>query len=55
VVVLASGCHVGPTEEQLQCYQACGRDKDNCMLEAGTAAQIQACDQRSSQCSAVCQ
>lgn len=53
--VLVSGCYVGPSEEQLRCYQACGRSNDHCMLHATTAQQIQACDQRSSQCSAVCE
>lgn len=55
VSVLVSGCFMGPSEEQLQCYQGCAREKDSCMLSASTAQQIQACDARGSQCSAVCQ
>lgn len=54
-VVMASGCYMGPSDEALRCYQACGREKDGCLLQAATAQQIQACDQRSSRCSAVCQ
>ena len=53
--MLISGCYVGPSEEQLGCYQGCGREKDACMLAAATAAQIQVCDARGSRCSAVCE
>jgi uncharacterized membrane protein len=55
VVVVVSGCFMGPSEEQLRCYQACAREKDSCMLSAITAQQIQTCDGRGSRCSAVCQ
>lgn len=56
-VVLSTGCYVPPNEdqEQVRCYQACGREKDSCMLAATNAAQVQRCDERSSRCSAVCE
>ena len=54
VGVLLAGCF-GPSQEQIDCYQGCGREKDSCMLAAASAQQIQECDQRSSRCTAVCQ
>jgi hypothetical protein len=55
LLVASSGCYVGPSEEQLSCYQGCGREKDSCMLEAATAAQIQGCDVVGQRCSKGCQ
>jgi len=57
VVVLAqpaTACFE-PSEQQLGCYRGCSAEKDACILEAMTAAQIQACDLRSQRCSATCQ
>lgn len=54
-VVLLADCSLGPSEEQLACYQGCGRYKDACMLNATTAQDIQMCDTKSSRCSARCQ
>jgi hypothetical protein len=55
VVAVMSACKLGPSEEELRCYQACARDKDACMLSASTPEQIQACDARSSRCSVSCE
>lgn len=56
VLMLAlAGCKMGPSDEEVRCYQACARDKDACMLSASTAEQIQACDSRSSRCTATCE
>jgi hypothetical protein len=51
---LVTACF-GPTEAQLGCYQGCGSEKDACILAATNATQIQACDVRSSRCTATCQ
>lgn len=48
-------CRFGPSEEELACYQGCGRYKDSCMLQATTAQHIQICDTNSSRCSEACQ
>jgi len=51
---LLTAC-VGLTEAQLGCYRGCSAEKDACILTATTAAQIRACDVRSSRCTATCQ
>jgi hypothetical protein len=54
LVVALPGCRMGPSDEQVRCYQACARDKDACMLSASTAEQIQSCDARGSRCTESC-
>ena len=55
VLFLASDCKMQPARDQrLDCLQACGRDKDGCILWAMTPPQIQYCDARSAQCNASC-
>jgi hypothetical protein len=52
---LLASCAIGPSEEELACYQGCAREKDSCILQASTAQQIQQCDSVGVRCSAVCQ
>jgi hypothetical protein len=54
LVVALPGCMMGPSDEQVRCYQVCARDKDACMLSASTAEQIQSCDARGSRCTESC-
>jgi hypothetical protein len=53
-VVMSAGCMMQPSEEQVACYQDCARAKDACMLQASTPSHVQACDDRGTQCTAVC-
>ena len=55
VLVAMPACKMGPSDEELRCYQACARDKDACMLAAATPEQIQSCDARSSRCTVGCE
>ena len=43
-----------PSPERVACLQACGREKDTCILNARGAAQIQRCDAQSRSCGAGC-
>ena len=54
-VLALGGCMMGPDPEAVRCYQACGRQKDGCMLHATSATQIQRCDYESSRCNGVCE
>jgi hypothetical protein len=51
---VALGCALGPSEERLNCLQACARQKDSCLLEATNAAAIQRCDLEGQRCSETC-
>jgi hypothetical protein len=53
--LVLGGCMMGPDPETVRCYQACGRQKDGCMLHAMTVDQIARCDFYSSQCNGVCE
>jgi hypothetical protein len=55
VAGLQGSCAIGPSEEELACYQGCAREKDSCILQASTAREIQRCDRVGARCSAVCQ
>jgi len=52
--LVLSGCMLGPSEERLNCLQVCAKAKDDCMLPAQNAAEVQACDVRSQRCSVTC-
>ena len=53
--LVAPACMMGPSEEQIRCYQVCARDKDACMLAASTPEAIQSCDVRSARCTGSCE
>lgn len=50
-VSITSGC-VNPA--RAPCLRACSQDKDTCMLEATTSAEIQACDSNANVCGGAC-
>jgi hypothetical protein len=55
LLFVVGGCKIGPSEEELRCFEACARDKDACMLSSSTGEQIQSCDARSSRCTVSCE
>lgn len=55
-LVICSGCGatMGPSQERLSCLDFCASAKNNCMLNAQTAAHINLCDAQNRQCVTEC-
>jgi hypothetical protein len=43
-----------PSAARLSCFHGCANRKDDCIMQATTAAAMQACDRASASCGARC-